>query len=95
MSQDCAATTIQKYARRWIVEATWNSLWTDTDQESLTIEYSGYTYEWDEESLVRETYGRATHNFSGGTTMGPLYQAREDQTWMMDGSDDETDWDYP
>ena len=42
--------------------------------------------EWDEESLVRETYGRRTYNF-GDTKLGPIYvpseeEANEEHTTM-------------
>jgi hypothetical protein len=34
--------------------------------------------EWDEESLVRETYGRRTYNF-GDTKLGPIYVPSEEE----------------
>ena len=34
--------------------------------------------EWDEESLVRETYGRRTYDF-GDTKMGPIYVPSEEE----------------
>ena len=38
--------------------------------------------EWDEESLVRETYGRRTYNF-GDTEIGPGYEAEEEEHTTM------------
>lgn len=51
-----------------------------TDQKETEDE------EWDEESLVRETYGRRTYNF-GDTKLGPIYvpseeEANEEHTTM-------------
>ena len=49
------------------------------------------TESWDEESLVLETFGRGTYNFSGGTGIGPIYQ---EKTCLMESSDDEQDYPY-
>lgn len=93
MSQNQAATTIQKYARRWLVEANWNCFFADEGEPHIERPRAPDD-EWDEDSLVGESYGRATYNFSGGTTMGPVFGSSP-RTSLMDISDDDQDMDYP
>ena len=54
--------------------------------EPYTAQKETEDEEWDEESLVRETYGRRTYNF-GDTKLGPIYvpseeEANEEHTTM-------------
>jgi len=53
------------------------------------------TGEWDEAALVRETFGRATYNFSGGTRIGPIYQGSASGPCVTSVADNEMDVDYP
>ena len=55
--------------------------------------YSSSDEEWDEESLVHETYGRQTYNF-GNTKLGAIYDPRN-KTTSTDDDDDEYEIDYP
>jgi hypothetical protein len=93
MSQNQAAKTIQVNFRRWLAQA--NRTLLSAEEEGSPISYaSSSDTEWDEDSLVGESYGRATYNFSGGTTMRPVFGSRP-RTSLMDISDDDQDMDYP
>jgi hypothetical protein len=91
-----ATRTIQRYVRGWFGRQIFQRLREAEDEDTDTDdEYLSDDEEWDEESLVRETYGRHTYNF-GNTEIGPIFHPSSVSYQIPDYIDDESlEIDYP
>ena len=61
---------------------------------SIRAVYSSSDEEWDEESLVHQTYCRRTYNF-GNTGLGAIYDPGQRHYTMKEDEDEDEDEDYP